>query len=112
MRRKTFSGSWSFGQEHHTTHLVKVSIHPTKENQEDKKKENSNLAGFYSPQSVNKPKPHKHVNPSLAVKKTITETTITVVYSYLNSDFSHCILGGSCRVYLPELAEWPNKSST
>ena len=104
----------SFGQEHRTALSVKTSIHLTKENQDDKKKGNSSLAGFYPPQSVNKPKLHKHVNPSLTVEKTITETTITVivVYSYLNSDFSHCILDSSCRVCLPELAEWPNKSST
>lgn len=38
--------------------------------------------------------------------------TVIVVYSYLNSHFLYCILGGSCRVYLPELAEWPDKSST
>lgn len=114
MMRKTFSGSklWT-GTSHRTLENVrlKTSIRPTKKTR--KKKENSSLAGFYPLQSVNNYL-LKHVNPSLAAEKTISETSMTVivVYSYLNSDFSHCILGGGCRAYLPELAEWPNKSST
>lgn len=61
----------SFGKQHHSAgvkmHGEKTSIHPTKENQDNKKEQNSSLVGFYPL--------FKHVNPRLAAEKTITETS-------------------------------------
>lgn len=115
--RKAFSGSklWAGTSCRTLENARRKNINPSNKRKSRWQKEGKQHSGWLSSSPLCKQfSLFKYVNPSLAAEKTITETSMTVivVYSYLNRDFSHCILGGSCRAYLPELAEWPNKSCT